>query len=424
MLKTIVQKYLEHLTKRYLKRHKPQLVAVVGSVGKTGTKVAIATVLSEKYRVRLHAGNHNTPMSVPLSVLGVEYPEDVHSWRQWWTVFQAARLRIKSSKDVDVIVQELGTDHPGDIKYFSHYLQPDIAVVTAVSDEHMEFFPDLVAVAKEELSVAGFSQFTIINRDDIDERFAKLADTHNLTTYGLGQLAEYRLDMADSSPLDGRTGKVICPEWGEVPISLQLIGEHNAKAAAAAVAVAAKLGLTSQQTAVGVAKIKPTAGRMSLLRGLEDSILIDDSYNSSPLAAKLALETLYHIEAPQRIAILGSMNELGRLSAQAHEALGKVCDSSKLDWVVTIGEEAELYLAPAAKEKGCQVRCFKSAIEAGGFVHSIMKPGAVILAKGSQDKVYAEEALKVLLHNTEEEASLVRQSPAWLAKKQAYFSSL
>lgn len=424
MFKLIVQKYLEHLTKRYLKRHKPQLVAVVGSVGKTGTKIAIATVLSEKYRVRLHEANHNTPMSVPLSVLGVEYPENVHSARQWWAVFQAARFRIKSQKDVDVIVQELGTDHPGDIKAFSGYLRPGIAVVTAVSDEHMEFFPDLNAVAKEELAVAGFSQFTIINRDDVDERFAKLADTHNLTTYGLGQQAEYRLDLADSSPLDGRTGKVICPEWGEVPINLQLIGVHNAKAAAAAVAVAAKLGLTSQQTAVGVAKIKPTAGRMSVLRGLEDSVLIDDSYNSSPLAAKLALETLYQIEAPQRIAILGSMNELGRLSAQAHEALGKLCESSKLDWVVTIGEDAELYLAPAAKERGCQVRSFKSAIDAGGFVHSVMKPGAVILAKGSQDQVYAEEALKVLLHNTEEEASLVRQSPAWLAKKQAYFSSL
>ncbi|HET8690026.1 MAG TPA: UDP-N-acetylmuramoyl-tripeptide--D-alanyl-D-alanine ligase [Candidatus Saccharimonadales bacterium] len=424
MFKSIVQKYLEHLAKRYLKVQKPQVVAVVGSVGKTGTKVAIATVLSEKYRVRLHEGNHNTPMSVPLSILGVEYPDDVHSIKSWLDVFRAAKLRLKGDKDVDVIVQELGTDHPGDIKYFSRYLKPNIAVVTAVSDEHMEFFSDLTAVAKEELSIAGYSDFTVINRDDIDEHFAKLADTHNLTTYGLGQLAEYRLDLAESNPLDGRTGRIICPEWGEVPINLQLIGEHNAKAAAAAVAVAAKLGLTSQQTAVGVAKVKPTPGRMQLLRGLNDSILIDDTYNSSPLAAKAALETLYRIDAPQRIAILGSMNELGHLSAQAHEALGKLCDSSKLDWVVTIGEEAELYLVPAAKEKGCQVRSFKSAIDAGGFVHSVMKPGAVVLAKGSQNKIYAEEALKILLHNTEEEASLVRQSPAWLDKKQAYFSSL
>jgi UDP-N-acetylmuramoyl-tripeptide--D-alanyl-D-alanine ligase len=282
----------------------------------------------------------------------------------------------------------------------------------------------LEAVAAEELSIAGFSQFTVVNRDDIDSHFAKLANTHNLTTYGLSQPAEYRLDLAEASPLDGRTGRIICPEWGEVPISLQLIGDHNAKAAAAALAVGAKLGLTSQQAAIGVAKIKPTAGRMQLLRGLDDSILIDDTYNSSPLAAKAALDTLYKIEAPQRIAILGSMNELGQLSAQAHEALGKYCNSSKLDWVVTIGEEAETYLAPAAKNNGCQVRSFDSAIEAGGFVHSVMEPGAVILAKGSQNKVYAEEALKVLLHSTDEERQLVRQSPAWLNQKQAYFSSL
>ncbi|HET7630375.1 MAG TPA: UDP-N-acetylmuramoyl-tripeptide--D-alanyl-D-alanine ligase [Candidatus Saccharimonadales bacterium] len=424
MFKTVIQKYLEHLTKRYLKHHQPQLVAVVGSVGKTGTKVAIATVLAEKYRVRLHEGNHSTPMSVPLSVMGVDYPDNVHSISQWLTVFKAAKLRIKGEKDADVIVQELGTDHPGDIKDFAKYLHPNIAVVTAVSDEHMEFFASLEAVAAEELSIAGFSDFCVINRDDVDSHFAKLANTHNLTTYGLGELAEYRLDLAESSPLDGRTGRLICPEWGEVPINLQLIGDHNLKAAAAAVAVAAKLGLTSQQTAIGVAKITPTAGRMRPLRGLDDSVLIDDTYNSSPLAAKAALDTLYQIEAPQRIAILGSMNELGRLSAQAHEALGKHCDSSKLDWLVTIGEEAATYLAPAAKQKGCQVRSFKSALDAGGFVHSVMKPGAVILAKGSQNQVYAEEALKVLLHSTEEEKSLVRQSPEWLSQKQAYFSSL
>src|SRR5690606_35694544 len=121
------------------------------------TKTAIATVLAEQFRVRLESGNHNTPMSVPLAIMGIEYPENIRSIRAWIEVFEAAKLRIESEKDVDVIVQELGTDSPGDVQAFSKYLHPDIAVVTAVSAEHMEFFKTIEAVAKEELSVAEFS---------------------------------------------------------------------------------------------------------------------------------------------------------------------------------------------------------------------------------------------------------------------------
>jgi hypothetical protein len=79
-------------------------------------------------------------MSVPVSLLGVEYPDDVHSVREWLTVFRAMNIRIREPKDVDVIVQELGTDKPGEIAHFGTYLQPDIAVVTAISDEHIDIF--------------------------------------------------------------------------------------------------------------------------------------------------------------------------------------------------------------------------------------------------------------------------------------------
>lgn len=423
MFKKFIQTYLEYLTKKYLNRHRPKLVVVVGSVGKTGTKVAIATVLSEKFRVRLHEGNHNTHMSVPLSIMGIKYPEDIRSWKEWRDVFKAAKLRINGETDVDVIVQELGTDSPGDIPYFAKYLRPDIALVTAVSDEHMEFFGTLDAVAKEELSIARFSELTIVNRDDVDAKYAGLAETSNISTYGLSEQAEYRLEIAAANPLDGRIGQLYCPEWESVPVTIQLIGDHSLKAAAGAAAVATKLGLTSQQIAVGISKIKPTPGRMQVLRGLKGTTLIDDTYNASPLAAKAALRTLYTIDATQRIAILGSMNELGDMSAQLHEMVGAECDSRKLEWVVTIGEEAERYLAPAAKKNGCQVRSFRSPYEAGGFVNSVMKRGAVILAKGSQNGVFAEEALKVLLHTTEEERRLVRQSPSWMKRKQEQFSA-
>jgi UDP-N-acetylmuramoyl-tripeptide--D-alanyl-D-alanine ligase len=421
MFRVLIQTQLERLVKKYLKKHKPKLVVVTGSVGKTSAKLAIGTVLGEYYRVRTHTGNHNTHMSAPLAILGVDFPDDIRSLSAWWNVYQAIRLRINGPKDVDVIVQELGTDQPGDVPHFGKYLRPDIAVVTAVSDEHMEFFKTLESVAREELSVASFSTLTIVNRDDISGDYAKFANTSNIDTYGLNEHAEYRIVLEPASPLDGRIGKLVTPEWGEIPITVQLVGNQSIKSAVAAAAVGAKLGLSSQQVAVGISKITPVSGRMQLLRGLKDSTIIDDTYNSSPLAVKAAMETLYEIEAPQRIAILGSMNELGDMSPQAHEQVGKLCEPTKLDWVVTIGAEAKQHLAPAATKKGCQVRSFDNPYDAGGFVHSVLMPKALVLAKGSQNGVFAEEALKILLHNTDEEERLVRQSPYWLDIKAKQF---
>jgi len=90
---------------------------------------------------------------------------------------------------------------------------------------------------------------------------------------------------------------------------------------------------------------------------------------------------------------------------------------------VTIGADAEKYLAPAAKEKGCQVKSFKSPYDAGGFVHSVLKHGSVVLIKGSQNGVFAEEATKVLLHDADDEDQLVRQSAAWMQKKHTQFET-
>ncbi|HEX8390204.1 MAG TPA: UDP-N-acetylmuramoyl-tripeptide--D-alanyl-D-alanine ligase [Candidatus Saccharimonadales bacterium] len=420
-MKPLIRYLLERSTARYLNKHKPLLILVTGSVGKTSTKMAIATVLAEHYKVRVHEGNHNTHFSVPAAIMGVDYPDNPRSPVQWLNVLKAMKLRIDQPRDVDAIVQELGTDAPGDIAGFTRYLKPDVAVVTAVSEEHMEFFGTLEAVAKEELSIAKSAKLLVVGRDDVAESFAGYADISNVDTYGLSEKAEYRLAVEPASPLDGRIGRLVTPEWGELSVTLQLIGDHSLKAAVAAACVGSKLGLTSQEIIMGLSKIKPVSGRMNVLRGVNQSTIIDDTYNSSPLATSAALQTLMAIEAPQRIAILGSMNELGATSAAAHERAGQLCDGGKIEWVITIGADAERYLAPAAAAKGCQVRSFKSPFEAGGFVHKVVAPGAVILAKGSQNGVFAEEAVKVLLHSTEDETQLVRQSSHWLHAKDKQF---
>ena len=423
MFKNYVQKKLEKYVVKYFQRHpEVKLVIVAGSIGKTSTKRAIATLLAQRYRVALHEGNHNTSISVPVAILGIDYPENVHSIGAWVSVFRAAKRRIKEPTGVDVIIQELGADAPGDMAQFQRYLRPYIGVVTAVTPEHMEFFHTLDAVAQEELTAGNMSELAIINRDDIEGKYAQYLTNTNLDTYGTTGAAEYRFESQDFDVEKGYTGRVIAPEFNEqIPATIKVVGEHSLRPVMGAVAVAVKFGLTPAEITKGLAMIRPVPGRMNILRGVGESIIIDDTYNSSPAAAHSALQALYSLQAPQRIAILGTMNEMGEVSQAEHEALGMMCDPSMLAWVITVGDEAEKYLAPAARARGCQVKSFKSAIDAGGFAHSVMEEKAIVLAKGSQGGIYLEEAVKVIAMMTEDD-ELVRQSPQWMEIKQKFFS--
>jgi UDP-N-acetylmuramoyl-tripeptide--D-alanyl-D-alanine ligase len=419
-----VKKKLEQAVVAYFTAHpEVKLIVVTGSVGKTSTKTAIATMLSQKYRVRLHEGNHNTDMSVPLAILGVPYPDNIRSFFAWHDVIKAARARILAPTDVDVIIQELGADQPGDVAAFGQYLKPYMSVVTAVTPEHMEFFKTLDAVAHEELTAANFSQLALINRDDIEGRYAEYLTNPNLDTYGTSAAAEYHFEEQDFTLEKGHVGKFVAPEIpAGVQASVQVIGDHNVRPAIAAAAVGVKFGLNADEISKGLGAIRPVPGRMNMLRGLNGSMIIDDTYNSSPIAASSAIQTFYGLQAPQRIAIMGSMNELGESSAAEHEKIGRMFHPDMVEWVITVGEDAGKYLAPAAHSQGCQVKSFTNAVQAGAFAHSVLdQQGSLILAKGSQNGGYVEEAVKILLVDQSDASKLVRQSPAWMATKEAFF---
>jgi len=424
MFKDYVQKKIEKYAREYFVKHPDvKLVAVAGSVGKTTTKTMIATLLSQKYRVRMLDGNHNTNLSAPIAMLGVDYPENIKSPMAWLRVFRAMKQRIKMPADVDVVVQELGTDGIGQVPQFGTYLRPAIGVVTGVTQEHMEFFGTIENVAAEELSLANFSELAMINRDDIEGRFAEHITNPSLDTYGTTAAAEYRFEIADFDLESGYSGTIVTPEMTfAVTSKIKVFGEHSLRPIIAAVAVAIKMGVPVDAINAGLALVRPVPGRMNVLRGVDESLLIDDTYNSSPAAVDAAMQTLYSISAPQRIALLGDMNELGDVSVVEHEKLGDFCDPALLAWVITVGEYSEKYLAPRARARGCQVKCFQSSIEAGAFLHSVMENGAVVLAKGSQGNVYLEEALKIVTHETSEDHELVRQSEGWMKIKNAYFS--
>jgi len=414
MFKRFVLKKLQNYTRQYFAAHpEVKLIAVVGSVGKTSTKRALADLLVQRYRVRMQEGNHNSEISVPMAILGIEMPTKLHSISQWFTVFRAALSRIKQPTDVDVVIQELGTDHPGDIAAFGTYLVPDIALVTAVTPEHMEFFGSIEAVAQEEMAIAQFSRMVLINRDDVEGRFAAYETNSNFSTYGTTGAAEYRFEQQAFTVDNGYVGNIIAAGTAPFPATIKVVGEHSLRPVMGAVAAAVLFGL---------ALIRPVPGRMNLLRGIGGTKIIDDTYNSSPAAAAAAIQTLYSFDdVPQRILVLGDMRELGQSSQAEHEKLGAMCDPNLLAWVVLVGPDCEKYLAPAARQRGCQVHVAPDAIRAGEFVRSVTEEGAAILVKGSQNTIFLEECVKILCDMTED-VQLVRQSDTWMKVKNEQFS--
>ncbi|HSW78854.1 MAG TPA: cyanophycin synthetase, partial [Candidatus Babeliales bacterium] len=315
----------------------------------------------------------------------------------------------------DVVVVELGTDGPGYIQEFKSYLKVEIAGVSSLTPEHMEFFQSLDEVAKEELSVKEFSSLVLANADLCDKKY--LFDVPELLTYGSKQKTDYTVDKKGDNLLVKAGSEVIAE------IENSSISQAEQYSLLAAAAVAYKLGLLPDEIKRGVKNIKPVIGRLNRLEGINNSTIIDDSYNSSPEAVKLALDMLYNLQASQKIAVLGNMNELGDYSEAAHKEIGELCDPKQLDLLITIGPDANKFLAKAAEAKGCKVERFDNPYKAGDFLKQLVKDGSVILIKGSQNKVFAEETIKALLKNPKDEEKLVRQTPEWMKIKSKAFKT-
>jgi UDP-N-acetylmuramoyl-tripeptide--D-alanyl-D-alanine ligase len=258
------------------------------------------------------------------------------------------------------------------------------------------------------------------NADLVAEKYRQPLE--GAISYGIKQPADYHLTSVSHSA-EGYECDIKHNNEAFLHFSHEAVSETQLYSVLAAAIMGNKLGLTSSQIVGGMAAITPVSGRLRRLRGMNGSLIIDDTYNALPDSVRAGLRVLYALKAPQKIAILGNMNELGAMSAQAHTEIGEFCDPAELDLVVTIGPDANEYLAPAAAAEGCEVQSFDTPYEAGEYLKSRIKQGAVILAKGSQNKVFAEEAIKPLLADPKDAAKLVRQSAYWLKRKQKAFGA-
>ncbi len=414
ILKNILIWILGSQVKRLRKKHNFKIIGVVGSIGKTSTKLAIAKILKSEKRVRYQEGNYNDIISVPLMFFG-------HTIPSLWNIFSWIGIIIKNEIQIyfnypfDFVVVELGTDAPGQIIQFRKYLYLDIAVVTAVALEHMEFFKNLEEVAKEEWSVNNFSDIIFANKD-LCPIIPKNVNKQKIFFYGKDFGSIYYKIENILKVKNGFSFDISKENQKIISAFVSAVSEIQLYSITVAIIIAKNLKISDQKIKEEVSKVKSFSGRLQKLKGINNSLIIDDTYNASPSAVKMALDTLYSRSAIQKIAILGMMNELGAISEEEHKKIGKYCNPKFLDLVVTVGKDANAFLAPAARANGCQVYEAKNSVVAGEFLKDKIKADAIILAKGSQNG-FVEEALKPLLANKSDFSKLVRQSKNWMKLK-------
>lgn len=419
LFKAWITKRLVRAVVRLRKRHSFTVIAVAGSAGKTSTKFAIGQLLSQRYRVRYQEGNYNIPMTVALVFFGLPIPS-LHNPFAWLVTLLQIELQIRRPYPYDVVIVELGTDGPGQLAEFSGWLRPDIGVLTAVLAEHMEYFGTIHEVAKEEMILSDLCSKLIINRDLVDARF--MPQRQDMYTYGLHEGAYYQVQDIDkrlnANFVYDCSFAVAKQGQSFVRLNATILSDVQLYSIAAATAVADALAVSPEDIQQGAARLTTVQGRMIMFAGLHGSRIIDDTYNASPDAMKAALRALYDLPGTQKIAVLGSMNELGSMSASAHAEVGSQCDASQLAVVVTLGADANTYLAPAAEKQGCKVVRSQNHNEATAAVLADLREGGLVLVKGSQNGVFAEEVVKQLLADPADASRLVRQSPTWIKRKQ------
>lgn len=423
----IVIVFLLRIEARFvLRKYRPKIVVVTGSVGKTSTKDALYTALSTRFHVRKSEKSYNSDIGVPLTVLGC--PNGWHSPRQWiGNLLEGLALIFLPHRYPEWLILEVGADKPGDIRAIMRYVQPSVVVVTRLPDVpvHVEFYKSPKEVIEEESLPVHFLDedgLLVINADDTNMESLREATRARTMVVGVHHAADVVFSNELVIEKEGKPEGVafrIDYQGSSVPFALHgVLGRQHVYPIALACAVGIAEGVNLVDLSDAFGKHTPPPGRMRILPAIKGATLIDDTYNASPVAVEEALRTLREIAVSgKRIALLGDMLELGSYSKQEHERIGKLAGSF-LDTLGTVGVRAQ-GIANAALGEGMsekKVFQYEDSRKAGKEFEEFLEEGDLVLIKGSQS-IRMERAVKELMaHPEAAEELLCRQDETWLSK--------
>jgi UDP-N-acetylmuramyl pentapeptide synthase len=409
-----------------VKKYKPQIVAITGSVGKTSAKDAVYAVLAGSEHVRKSEKSFNSEFGLPLTILGA--PNAWNNPLRWvQNLIDGLLLLIFTHRYPKWLVLEVGADRPGDIQSVATWLPVTVAVITRLPEMpvHVEFFdsPEQVVEEKASLVDALVPQGTLVLYGD-DDRVQTLkarAGNKKVITFGFSHEADVRAEElrilyeegAQRFPI-GMSARVSAGGTSAPVEVIGTVGAHSFLPLLAAAAVGQALDKKLGDVVEALSGYEPPTGRMHLVRGIKDSILIDDTYNSSPAAAIAALETLTTVAKGRKIAVLGDMLELGRHSVDEHRKAGTTAAGTS-DLLVTVGFRAR-DMAQGALDAGMSesaILQFEDASTAGEQLAALVQPGDTILIKGSQSMRMEKTVEGLMADPDRAQDILVRQDSEW-----------
>lgn len=427
-MKSIFKKIITNIlfleSKLIIKKYKPYIIAVTGSVGKTSTKDAIYSLISSNLKVRKSEKSFNSEIGVPLTILGVANAwSDPVAWLK--NIFYGLELIFFKFPYPECLVVEVGADHPNDIKNVAKWLKPDIAVLTKVGSVpvHVEFFPSIESLLLEKFQLPKALKkdgIFVFSNDDIAIKSLAPAIERKQFTFAIDNNAD--LTAKDESVLYEDRDGLKFPIGISFNLNLNntnhivklegVIGKQHIYPILGAVSVAIQKNIPIENIINNISKHIPPRGRMNIIKGINDSTIIDDTYNSSPDALHEAINTLKKIETSGRkILVIGDMMELGQYSKSEHEKIRGAMNGGVFD-VITVGQRAKVIARTTKNDKS-----FNNSIEAGEYMKSIIAKGDIVLVKGSQSMRMERVTKSIMLNPEKASQLLVRQDPEWLAKE-------
>lgn len=442
IFKKIVAFVLEWESRLVLWKYKPRIIAITGSLGKTSTKDAVFAVLSEISYVRKSEKSYNSEIGLPLTILGC--PNGWNNPVLWLkNIWKGFWLFIFPHKYPKWLVLEVGVGKPGDMKKTASWLKTDAVIITAIGETpaHIEFFDSRKHLVEEKAGLVKTLKkdgVLVLNADDETVLEMKNKTKNRVITYGFnkdadlvasGESISYDFGSLASLPHKGGEPQGIIFRVDAGGISLPVIiekvfGRNHVYASLGALALAYELKWNMINAINALKNYDVSPGRMRLISGMNNSFIIDDTYNSSPFACEVALNTLNTIKlspsgkrSGRKIAILGDMLELGKHTKEAHENVGKIAKENlkKNDILVVVGPRSK-DIKMGAETSGVlpsNILEFSNAIEAGEYMKTMIKKNDLILVKGSQGMRMEKIVLAIMEHPEERNKLLVRQEKEW-----------
>ncbi len=361
-------KALGDFATEYRRQSSFKVAAITGSTGKTTTKEIVYQVLRQHFKVHQSPKSFNNNIGLPLTLL-VADPDD------------------------QIVIAELGSNHPGEIAHLTRIAAPNIAMVINVHSAHLEGFGDLKTIIQEKLSISeGLNSdgVFIINADFEDLVSACRAKGIKFITFGKSNGADYQAKnisyeaSASRFTVDG------------IEVYLPLPGPGNVENALAAWAVCSRLGLAIEDFANAVKNLSPVSMRAELLQ-IGTLTILNDCYNANPASMKNALDILAGLDSTGKrrlVFICGDMAELGSQTESLHAELGISIAKTKVGLLLSVGKFAKI-AAQTAKTTAeqnsgslqtgpLQIKCLEDTISACNNLHEFIKDYDIILVKGSR----------------------------------------